>query len=75
MWEPCALTEHANPCSSFITDCYYFFLPIHSLMHTHSDLQCDRENSEHLKYLRNVYCVITNHSKDQDMRTSQKTTN
>ena len=47
MWEPCALTAHANPCSSFIPDCYYFFLPIHSLMHTHSDLQCDRENSEH----------------------------
>ena len=22
---------------------------------------------KHLKYLRNVYCVITNHSKDQDM--------
>ena len=29
-------------------------------------LQCDRENREHLKYLRNVYCVMTNHSKDQD---------
>ena len=27
-------------------------------------LQCDREN---LKYFRNVYCVMTNHSKDQDM--------
>ena len=23
-------------------------------------------NHEHLKYLRNVYCVMTNHSKDQD---------
>ena len=74
MWEPCALTAHANPCSSFILD-YYYFLPIHSLTHTQSDLQCDQENREHLKYLRNVYCVMTNHSKDQDMRTSHKTTN
>ena len=33
-------------------------------------------NREHLKYLRSVYCVMTNHSKDQDMRrTSCKTTN
>ena len=30
-------------------------------------LQCDQENHEHLKYLRNIYCVMTNHSKDQDM--------
>ena len=27
-------------------------------------LQCDRES---LKYFRDVYCVMTNHSKDQDM--------
>ena len=27
------------------------------------DLQCDRENREHLKYLRSVECVMTNHSK------------
>ena len=38
-------------------------------------LQCDQENCEHLKYLRNVYCVMTYHSKDQDMWTSHKTTN
>ena len=38
-------------------------------------LRCDRENREHLKYLRNVYCVMTNHSKDQDMQTSHKITN
>ena len=25
-------------------------------------LQCDREICEHLKYLRNAYCVLTNHS-------------
>ena len=25
-------------------------------------LQCDREICEHLKYLRNAYCVMTNHS-------------
>ena len=31
------------------------------------DLHCDRKNLEHLKYLRNVYCVMTIHSKDQDM--------
>ena len=30
-------------------------------------LQC--ENCKNLKYLRNVYCVMTNHSKDQDMQT------
>ena len=27
------------------------------------DLQCDRENREHLNYLRSVKCVMTNHSK------------
>ena len=26
---------------------YYYFLPIHSSMHTQSDLQCDLENCEH----------------------------
>ena len=26
------------------------------------DLQYDRENREHLKYLRSVKCVMTNHS-------------
>ena len=38
-------------------------------------LQYDREKSEQLKYLRNVYCVMANYSKDQDMRTSHKATN
>ena len=36
-------------------------------------LQCDRENREDLKYLRNVYCLMTNHSKDQDTRTGHET--
>ena len=31
-----------------------------------------RENREHLKYLGNVYCVMTNHIKDQDMQTNHK---
>ena len=39
------------------------------------ELQYDWENHEHLKYFKNVYCVKTNHSKDQDMRTSHRTTN
>ena len=38
-------------------------------------LQCDRENHEHLKYFRNVYSLMINQSKDQDMRASHKTTN
>ena len=38
-------------------------------------LQCERDNHEHLKYVRNVYCVMINHSKDQDTRTGHKTTN
>ena len=38
-------------------------------------LQRDWENPEYLKYFRNVYCVTTNHSKDQDMQASHKTTN
>ena len=38
-------------------------------------LQCDRENRERLTYLRNVYCVMTSHSKGQDTRTGHKTTN
>ena len=33
---------------------------------------CDRENRELLKYFKNVYCVKTNHSKDQDIRASHK---
>ena len=37
-------------------------------------LQCDWENRECLKYLRNVYCVTTYHIKDQAMRISLKTT-
>ena len=37
-------------------------------------LQRDRENCEHLKYFRNVYCVMTNYSKDQDTWTNHKTT-
>ena len=32
-------------------------------------------NPEHLKYFSNVYCVMTNHSKDQGMPTKHKTTN
>ena len=34
-------------------------------------LKCDQENREHFKYLRNVYCVMTNHSKDQDVNWPQ----
>ena len=30
------------------------------------------ENSEHLKYFGNVYCVMTNHNGDQDMRANHK---
>ena len=30
-----------------------------------SRIQCDWESREHLKYLTNVYCVMTNQSKDQ----------
>ena len=44
-------------------------------LYLHMTLQCDRENYEHLKYLKNGYCVRTNHSKDQDTRTGHKTTN
>lgn len=29
--------------------------------------------SDHLKYFRNIYCLVTIHSKAQDMRASQKT--
>ena len=37
--------------------------------------KCDRESLEHLKYLRNVYSVMTNHREDQGTRTGRKTTN
>ena len=39
---------------------------VHCTLNFHMTLQCDRENREDLKYLKNVYCVMTNHSKDQD---------
>ena len=38
-------------------------------------LQSNQQNCEHLKYLWNVYYVMTNHSKDQDRRTNHKTKN
>ena len=38
-------------------------------------LQWGEENGEHFNYFKNVCCVKTNHSKDQDMRASHKTTN
>ena len=52
----------------------YFKKHHHSQLHIPWTLQCNQENREHLKYLRNV-CVMTNHSKDQDMQTCCKTTN
>ena len=48
---------------------------VHCNLYFHMTLQCDPVNYEHLKYLKNVYCVTTNHSKDQDTRTGYKTTN
>ena len=39
-----------------------------------TSLQYDWENREQLKYFKNVCCVKTNHSKDQDIRASHKTT-
>ena len=47
------------------------FLPHSSL----NRLQCNWENREHLKYLRNVYCVMSNRSKSHNTRTGHKTTN
>lgn len=39
-------------------------------------MQCDWENHEHLRCLRDVYCVMTNHNKDQDTYwIGHKTTN
>ena len=42
------------------------------ILYVLNELQWDRENREHLKYLRNVYRVMTNHSKDHDTRTGHK---
>ena len=33
------------------------------------------ENREHLKYFGDVYCVMTNHTGDQDTRANRKTAN
>ena len=30
------------------------------------------ENHEHLKYLKNVYCVVTNHIAEQDVQVNHK---
>ena len=49
--------------------------PVESMLYDMSTLQSNQQNRELLKYFRNVYCVKTNHSKDQDMRTSHKTAN
>ena len=37
-------------------------------------LQSNSENREHLKYVWNVYCVITNHEQDLQPQKPQKTT-
>ena len=44
------------------------------LKDTMKQVQANRQNREHLKYLRNVYYVMTHRSKDQDRRTNHKTT-
>ena len=62
---PCFLVT-VGPDSNTCTVCTVYF---------HMTLQCEQENREDLKYLKNVYCVMTNHSKDQDMQTGRKTTN
>ena len=41
---------------------------VESMLYDMSTLQSNQENCEHLKYFRNVYCVKTNHSKDQGMQ-------
>ena len=48
----------------------FFLVTVLSAIHAHvctlyfhMTLQCDRENHEHLKYLRNVYRVMTNQLK------------
>ena len=46
-----------------------------NLIQTSLDLPQILKKHEHLKYLRNGYCVMTNRSKDQDTRTGHKTTN
>ena len=38
-------------------------------------LLCFLANHEHLKYFRNVDCVVTSHNKDKDTRANLKTAN
>ena len=64
-------------CSSYsddIRNIFYFLSLFVIVQFLCQILQCDQENREHLKYFRNVYCVTTNHSKDQGTPTSYKTT-
>ena len=49
------------------------YLPGRFYKNANGFLQCDQENREDLKYLRNVFCLMTNHSKDQDTRTGHET--
>ena len=49
------------------------YLPGRFYKNSNGFLQCDRENREDLKYLRNVYCLMTNHNKDQNTRTGHET--
>ena len=46
----------------------------HSVLFSHNPTLL-MSNRQHLKYFRNVYCVTTDHSKDQDMRACHITTN
>ena len=63
---PWSLFLSDSPDSNTCTVCTLYF---------HMSLQCDREHREDLKYLKNVYCVMTNHSKDQDTWTGHETKN
>ena len=52
----------------------YFYKCIQYLLLA-EPLQSNQQNCEHLKYFRNVYCVMANRSKDQARRARHKTTN
>ena len=69
----CQLYTTENSIRNFCHEINHVIIILTHILLT--SLQCDKENCEHLKFFRNVYCVTTNHSKDQDMQTSHKTTN
>ena len=54
---------------------FIFYPTSRTMIENFMKLLSNLENCEHLKYFGNVYCVVTNHTRDQAMQENHKATN